>query len=444
MPVVRPNVAGIDIGSREHWVCGPALADGSVNVRVFVTTTPSLNELADWLIEQGVESVAMESTNVYWIPVYELLESRGLEVVLVNARQLHNVPGRKTDMNDCQWLQLLHSCGLLRGSFRPHESICRLRALHRQRGNLIEQRSQAIQWIQKSLDQMNVQVHRAVSDITGKTGMRIVRAIVSGERNPLKLAKLRDRRCKKSEEDITEYLTGNWRDEHLFNLESALRVYDVMQTEIELFDQRILEVLIELQPPQRKHENVPAHSNPQKRYDMQHRGEDEQRNELWRFAGCDLTQIDGISPTTAAIILTEIGCDLSDFPSEKHFVSWLRLAPRRPISGGKQLNKRRNGTGSNRISGALRMAAVSLSRSKTALGAYYRRVARRKDGKIAVFATARKLAQLVFRMLRYGQGYIDIGERAFVERFRQNHINGLRRAAKALGFTLAPEATSTT
>jgi len=440
LPVIRPKVAGIDIGSREHWVCGPALPGGEANVRVFFTTTPALNELADWLIEQGVESVAMESTYLYWIPVYELLESRGLEVVLVNARQLHNVPGRKTDMQDCQWLQLLHSCGLLRGSFRPGESICRLRSLHRQRCNLIEQRSRTVQWIQKSLDQMNVQVHRAVADITGKTGMRIVRAIVDGERDPLKLAALRNHRCKKSEEEIAEHLTGTWRDEHLFNLASALRLHDTLQAEVERFDQRILEVLIELQPPQRRDLNVPAHPNPQKRYDMKLRGEQAQRNELWRFAGCDLTQIDGISPSTAAIILTEIGIDLSDFPSEKHFVSWLRLVPRRPISGGKQLPKRRNTTGSNRIAGALRMAAVSLSRSKTALGAYYRRLARRKDGKTAVFATARKLAQLVFRLLRYGHTYIDIGERVFEERFRQNHLNGLRRAAEALGYSLAPRA----
>ena len=387
----------------------------------------------------------MESTYVYWIPVYELLESRGLEVVLVNARQLRNVPGRKTDMQDCQWLQLLHSCGLLRGSFRPGESICRLRSMHRQRGNLIEQRSRAVQWIQKALDQMNVQVHRAVTDITGITGMLIVRAIVDGERNPLKLAAFRDRRCKKGKEQIAEHLTGTWRDEHLFNLASALRFYDALQAEVELelFDKRILEVLIELQPPERRHDNVPAHPNPQKRYDMQHRGDQALRNELWRFAGCDLTHIDGISSSTAAIVLTEIGCDLSDFPSEKNFASWLRLAPRRPISGGKQLYKRRNGTGSNRIAGALRIAAVSLSRSKTALGAYYRRIARRKDGKTAVFATARKLAQLVFRMLRYGQDYIDIGERAYEERFRQNHINGLRKAAQALGYTLTPDTSGT-
>ena len=292
--------------------------------------------------------------------------------------------------------------------------------------------------MQKSLDQMNVQVHRAVSDITGKTGMRMVRAIVGGERDPLKLATLRDQRCKKSEEQIAEHLTGTWRDEHLFNLASALRLYDALHAEVHLFDKHILEVLTELQPPERQNETVPAHPNPQKRYDMQHRGEAELRNELWRFAGCDLTRIDGISTPTAAVILTEVGFDLSDFPHEKNFVSWLHLAPYSPISGGKQLKKRRNGTGSNRIAGALRLAAVSLSRSHTALGAYYRRFARRKDAKTAVFAIARKLAQLIFRMLKYGQDYVDIGEQAYEERFRQNHINGLRRAAKALGFTLVP------
>lgn len=439
LPVLTPMVAGIDVGSREHWVCGPALPHGRVNVRVFMTTTPALNELADWLMEQGVESVAMESTHVYWIPVYELLESRGIEVVLVNARQLSHVPGRKTDMQDCQWLQKLHSCGLLRGSFRPSESICRLRSMHRQRRNLIDEQSKTVQWMQKALDQMNVQVHRAVSHITGKTGMLIVRAIVAGERDPLTLAEFRDPRCKNSKEEIAEYLTGTWRDEHLFNLASALRLYDALQAEIQIFDRRIREVLIELQPPERRHDGPPAHPNPTKHSAMQRRGEQELRTELWRFAGCDLTRIDGISPDTATIILTEIGFDLASFPSEKDFVSWLRLAPRRPISGGKLLHKRPNGTGSNRIAGALRMAALALARSKSALGAHYRRIARRKDGKIAIFATARKLAQLVFRMLKHGHDYIDIGERAFNDRFRQNHLSGLRRAAHALGYALTPE-----
>jgi transposase len=439
LPSIRPLVAGIDIGSREHWVCGPALPDGRANVRVFRTTTPALNEMADWLIEQGVESVAMESTHVYWVPVFELLESRGIEVVLVNARQLHHVPGRKTDMQDCQWLQKLHSCGLLRGSFRPCESIVRMRALQRQRRQLIEQQSRAVQWMQKALDQMNVQVHRALTDITGKTGMLIVRAIVAGERDPLKLAQFRDPRCKNSQEQIAKYLTGTWRDEHVFNLASASRLYDTLQVEIDTYDRRIRQLLVDLQPEQRENEPVPAHPNPGKERAIRRRGEHELRTELWRFAGCDLTCIDGISPDTAAIILTEVGCDLSAFPNENHFVSWLRLSPRRQISGGKQLRKRPNGTGSNRVAGALRIAALSLHRSKTALGASYRRIARRKDAKTAIFATARKLAHLVFRTLKYGHHYLDVGERAFEERFRQNHLNGLRRAATALGYTLIPE-----
>jgi transposase len=407
-------------------------------MRAFRTTTPGLERLADWLIEQGVKSVAMESTHVYWIPVYELLESRGVEVLLVNARQLRNVPGRKTDVQDCQWLQKLHSCGLLRGSFRPVESICRLRSMHRQRRNLIGEQSRAVQWMQKSLDQMNVQVHRAVADITGKTGMLIVRAIVGGERNPTKLAEFRDRRCSKSKEQIAEHLSGTWRDEHLFNLASALRIHDALQTEIDIYDRAIRDTLVELQPEHRKNASVPAHPNPSKESAIKRRGGHEQRTELWRFAGCDLTRIDGISSDTAAIVLTEVGFDLSSFPTEKNFVSWLRLAPRRPISGGKQLHKRPNGTGANRVAGALRMAALALARSKTALGAYYRRLSRRKDGKVAVFALARKLAQLIFRMLKYGQDYFDIGEQAFEQAHLRNRFAGLQRAASAMGYSLAP------
>lgn len=438
LPSIRTMVAGIDIGSREHWVCAPPEADGKPNVRVFPTTTPALERLGDWLIEQGVESVAMESTHVYWIPLYELLESRGLEVLLVNARQLHHVPGRKTDMQDCQWLQKLHSCGLLRGSFRPKESISRLRSMHRQRRNLIELQSRAIQWMQKSLDQMNVQVHRAVADITGKTGMLIVRAIVDGERDPMKLAELRDPRCRKSKEEIAEHLTGTWRDEHLFNLASALRVYDQLQGETDIYDRGIREVLVELQPEHRKTEPVPAHPNPTKEKTIKRLGNHEQRTELWRFAGCDLTRIDGISVGTAEILLTEIGFDLSSFHSEKAFVSWLRLAPRRPISGGKLLSKRPNGTGSNRIAGALRISALALATSKTALGAYFRRISRLKDGKTAVFATARKLAQLIFRMLKYRQDYLDIGQHAFEKTFRDKRLAGIQRAAKDMGYSLAP------
>lgn len=439
MPVIRSQVAGMDLGSEQHWVCGPARDDGEPNVRVFGTTTAQLEELATWLLAQGVESVAMESTHVYWIPVYEILEARGIEVLLVNARQLHNVPGRKTDMKDCQWLQKLHSCGLLRGSFRPVESICRLRAMQRQRENLVEERSKVVNWMQKALDQMNVLVHRAVTDITGETGLAIVRAIVAGERDPVRLAALRDHRCKKSETQIAEYLRGNWRDEHLFNLESALRLFDTLESEIASYESRLLQEIEALQADERKDQPVPTHPNPAKEKALVTRGDQEQRTVLWRFAGADLTRIDGISSTAAMIVLTEVGTNLAAFPTEDNFVSWLRLSPRRPISGGKQLHKRPNGSGANRISGALRMAALSLSRSKTALGAYFRRIARRKEGKVAIFATARKLAHLVYRMLRWGQDYVDIGERELERRFALQRVASLEESARQLGYKLVAE-----
>lgn len=437
LPRIRPNVAGIDLGSREHWVCGPATADDAPNVGVFRTTTPQLQELADWLRAQGVESVAMESTHVYWIPIYELLESCGIEVLLVNARQFHNVPGRKTDMQDCQWLQLLHSCGLLRGSFRPHESITRLRALQRQMANLVGERTRFVQWMQQSLDQMNIQVHRAVSDLTGQTGMAIVRAIVAGERDPIQLATLRDGRCKKSETEFAEYLTGNWREEHLFNLESALGLYDAIQQRIASYEARLLDELHALEPKERHDQPVPEHPNPVKEKAIRNRGEQKARTTLWRFAGVDLTRIDGIGTGAAQIILTEVGLDLSSFPSENNFVSWLRLSPRTPISGGKLLRKKKsNGTGATRIAGVLRMAAVSLQRSKSALGAAFRRKARHKAGAVAVFAIARKLAILVYRMLRYGQDYVDIGEQAYEAQFQHRRLASLTAAAQSLGYTL--------
>ena len=439
---IRPQVAGIDLGSREHWVCAPEVTPGKPNVRTFGTTMEQLQHLADWLLEQGVESVAMESTSVYWIPLYELLESCGIEVLLVNARQLRHVPGRKTDMRDCQWIQLLHSCGLLRGSFRPHEMIVRIRTLHRQQSTLMAESTRFVQWMQKALDQMNVQIHRAVTDLTGQTGMAIVRAIVDGERDPVRLAALRHGRCKKSSREFAEHLRGNWRDEHLFNLQSALKLYDMTQREIAAYEARILEEIRALQPVEHRDQSVPKHPNAIKEKAIRRRGGHHLRTELWRFAGVDLTRIDGIGTEAALTLLTEAGLDLTAFPSEKHFVSWLRLAPKTAFSAGKPLRyKKANGTGSTRAAAVLRMAAVSLKHSKTALGAAFRRKARHKGWSVAVFSMARRLAVLVYRMLRYGQDYIDIGEACYEDRFRRRRLAGLTDAAKSLGFKLVPQTT---
>lgn len=436
--VIRKNVAGIDLGSREHWVCCPPEEEQKPNVRTFGTTTPQLQKLADWLELEAIESVAMEATGIYWIPLYELLEARGIEVVLVNARQLSHVPGRKTDMLDCQWLQLLHSCGLLRGSFRPVESICQLRALQRERANMVEEATRAVQRMQKGLDQMNVQVHRAVSDLTGKTGLAMVRAIVEGERDPSRLAAFRDKRCKKSEAEIAEHLTGNWRDEHLFNLKMALRLYEEVQDILAAYDQEIMRLLQELQAPERAQLELPAHPNPAKEKAIQRRKEQPLRTALWRFAGVDLTRIDGISGGVAQVVLSEVGLDLQAFPTEKHFVSWLLLSPRTAFSAGKPLSKKNKGTGATRVASVLRMAALSLANSSSALGAYFRRVARRKGGATAIFATARKLAIYIYRMLRFGQDYIDEGAQAYEQRFQQKRLASMRSFAKQMGYELVP------
>lgn len=438
LPVLRGNVAGVDLGSTENWVCCPPKPDGTANVKKFGTMTCDLEKTADWLKAEGVESVAMESTGVYWIPLYELLEERGFEVLLANARQLTNVPGRKTDMADCQWIQLLHSCGLLRGSFRPAESICQLRALMRECSNLVEERGRKIQRIQKALDQMNVQVHRAVTDITGVTGMRIIRAIVDGERDPLALVALRDKRCRKSIEQFAEYLRGTWREEHLFNLSMNLELYDKLNEMIEAYQHKIAALMLQAEPEDRSGQQTPEHPNQNKAKEIRKRGEEDIRQSLWRFSGFDLTRIDGVSTGCAMMALTEVGVDLGEFPSEGHFVSWLRLAPYRAVSGGKVLKKKRNSVGATRLANSLRMGASSLQRSHTALGAQFRRISRRKGHSVAVFSIARKLAVLIYRMMRYGQDYVDQGADAYEERFKQRRINSLKSMAKEIGYELKP------
>jgi len=431
---VHPYAAGIDLGSREHWVAAPPLDDGHPNVQCFGTTTPELVRLADWLTQEHVVTVAMESTGVYWIPLFEVLDSRGFEVHLVNARQLSHVPGRKTDMIDCQWLQLLHACGLLRGSFRPSDDICRLRALIRERSMMVDQRSDWVRRMQKSLDQMNVCVHHAVSDITGVTGMAILHAIVGGERDPRVLAGLRDPRCRKSEEQIVEELTGNWRPEHLFNLRQSLKIYDQLCSAIDDYDREILSTIEQIQPSDNNGTSAPPPASKSKAAAIAKRGQEPLRQSLYSLTGIDLTTIDGIGVDTASVITSELGLDFSPFPDENHFVSYLRLAPNMSISAGKKVPSKIKATTCTRVSNALRMAALTLRNSKIALGAYYRRISRRKGASVAVFATARKLAQLIYRLVRYGQAYFDEGARAYEARFAKRRLDSYTRILREMGY----------
>jgi transposase len=442
LPVVRRHVAGIDLGSERHWVCAPTVDGTGREIADFGATTAELLRLAQWLKERKVESVAMESTGVYWIAPYEVLEGAGLEILLVDTRQLARVPGRdrKSDPTDCEWIQRLHSCGLLRGSFRPPEDVCQLRTLVRDRGNLVAEAGDWVRRMQKSLDQMNVRVHRAVSDIDGVTGMAIVRAIAEGERDARKLAKLRDPRCRKSEEAIAEQLSGHWRADHLFSLRQGLKMHDAIQERLGDYDQEILQTLAAMQPEEFRDQAAPAVKNAQKAKAIRKRGEEPLREALFRVSGVDLTSIDGIGVETAQMVVSEYGPDLRRFPTEKEFVSHTTLAPRQPTSGGKPVRKKRRNSASSRVAAGLRMAALSLRHSETALGAYYRHLARRIGGDVAVFATARKLATFIYRLLRWGQQYVDEGVEAFEQRYQAIRIANLKAKAKALGFELVQSA----
>lgn len=434
LSVTRPKVAGIDLGSVEHFVACPP-REGQANVKSFGTTTPELAALADWLQAEGVESVAMESTGVYWIPLYELLDQRGIEAVLVDARQMKHVPGRKTDMIDCQWLQLLHSCGLLRGAFRPADAFCRLRAVVRQKASLIDEQADWMRRMQKSMDQMNVRVHRAVSDISGTTGMAMIRAIVAGERDPRKLAELRNGRCARSIQEMIEELTGNWREDHLFNLRQALAMYDFILQRIAVYEAEIQRILQEVTPKVQSGP-APEPNNLNKKKLLKARGQEPLRQAMYGACNADLTTIDGISTATAEVVLSEIGPDLTAFPTERHFVSFLKLSPNLAISGGKPIRKRPKGTASTRVGAALRMAALTLRNSKTALGGAYRRLARRKGPSVAVFATARKLATFIYRLLRFGTAYVDEGLQVYEQRFQTARLQICQNIAKQLGYKL--------
>jgi transposase len=431
---INLDAAGLDIGDDEIYVAVPEGRD-EVSVRVFQTFTRDLYTLADWLAACGIETVAMESTGVYWIPIYEILEARGFEVYLVNARDVKNVPGRKTDILDCQWIQQLHTYGLLRASFRPPEEICALRALVRHRDNLIRSCGAEIQRMQKALQQMNVKLTNVISDITGVTGMSIICDILAGERDPHKLAEHRDFRCRKSKEEIAKSLEGNYKPEHVFALKQALEAHDFYQGQIKACDVEIEKRYAAFEPKVDVTEH-PLESGKQ----TKPRGNEphfDLRLYLYQVAGVDLTRIDGINVLTVQKVLTETGVDMSAWPTGKHFASWLSLCPHNDKTGGKIIRSKTKKT-QNRAAAALRMAALSLTHSKSALGGYYRSMRAKLGKPEAVTATAHKLARIIYAMLKNQTEYRDPGEGYYEGQARQRAVNNLKRKAKKLGFELVP------
>lgn len=428
---VFPNAAGIDIGASSHWVAVPA-DRAAQPVREFGVMTDDLHAMADWLVQCGVDTVAMESTGVYWIPAYEVLEQHGLKVWLVDARQVKYVPGRKSDVQDCQWLQRLMSYGLLRAAFRPDADICTLRAISRQREVLLTQQASWVQRMQKALVQMNVQLAEVISDVMGVTGQAIIRAIVAGERDPKALARHRNWRIKASRAAIAQALTGNWREEHLFVLAQAVAMYDAI-------GERLTECDAKLESLLQAHATAQVDLGKPPRQGSRARVAFDARQRLANWAGVDLTRIDGLGVDSVLKILSEIGVDLSRFASVKHFCSWLTLCPASKISGGKVLSARTRRS-ANRARRAFRLAAMSLTHSDSALGAFYRRLCTRMDKPRANTAVAHKLARLVYFMLTRGEAYVDEGQQRYVERQRQRSIVALKRRATALGFELHPAA----
>lgn len=433
---IKLNAAGIDIGDEEIWVCVPEDRTQEP-VQRFGTFTHDLLAIAAWLKACGVDTVAMESTSIYWVPLYELLEAKGLEVYLVNARDAKNVSGRKNDILDCQWLQQLHTYGLLRRSFRPDGEIVELRDLVRHRDNLLAYRAAHIQHMQKALHLMNLQLDNVISDITGYTGMQIIRAIVQGERNPKALAQFRDPRCKKSNAVIAKSLEGNYKSTYVFQLRQALELYDFYTKQIQACDQEIKQVFQHL-PHKVTREQEPSpqlKSRDDRRH--KHHPDYDLRTYLYRLAGVDLTEIDGLGAVLLQIILSEIGVDMSRWPTAKHFASWLCTCPNNRISGGKLLSSKTRRT-TNRAYYALRLAARSLHHSNSALGAYYRRMRARLGAPKAITAAAHKLARIIYQMLKDQVEYVDLGANYYEQKYKEREIAKLKRKAAKLGLKVVP------
>lgn len=446
LAVMHSNAAGIDVGNSAHYVAVRPDRD-SEPVRRFECFTADLHRMADWLESRGVRTVAMQSTGVYWIPLFEILEERGFEVYLVNARHTKNLPGRKSDVQECQWLLKLHTYGLLSNSFHPTAQIRVLRTYWRQRGDHIQAISMCIQRMQKALTQMNVQLANVISDLSGVTGQRIVRAILAGDRDPKQLAQLADPRIRASQEEIAKSLEGTWQPELLFVLKQEMTMYDIYQERIVECDRELRTHLkgfadkLACEPPKTestvKQPTTKASRTTKRNKKTQgHAPDFNLGGELQRITGVDLTRIDGIDVMVAQTIISEVGLDMSRWQTEAHFASWLGLCPDNRISGDRVLGK---GTRHvvNRAATALRMSATTLLKSRSYLGAQYRRLRTKLGAPKAITAMAHKLARLVYRMLKYGQAYVDKGMQYYDERYRKQQIDLLKKRAAKLGLQLA-------
>jgi transposase len=437
MSQVNPNAAGVDIGAEEIVAC-VAGEENTQIVKAFGNYTVDLQAIGKWLGEHQVQTVAMESTGVYWIPLFEELERQGFECLLISSRSLRRVPGRKSDIQDAQWIQTLHSYGLLESSFRPQGELVALRTLLRHRAQLLEHRSPHTQHMQKALLQMNVQLSQALSDVTGETGLAIIRAIVCGERDPQKLAALRDRKCKKGEAEIEKALTGTWREEHLFIVKQSLEIYDYYTKQIEVCDAEVDRMYALTRPDWEEGElktltvrkrNSHSKNAPKNREEI--------RRHLKRISGVDLSVVDGFGVSLAQTVIMEVGTDMSKFPSEKHFCSWLGLAPKHEISGAKVLKNKTLKT-KNRAGQAFRMAAQSVKRADCVFGSLYRRLKSRLDKAQATVATAHAIARVVYRMLKYQVEYEKINVEDYEKKYKEQQMKYLKKKAAKLGFQLVP------
>ena len=437
MSRVNKDAAGVDIGAEEIVAC-VAQDETTQIVRAFGNYTVDLQSIGAWLKEHRIKTVAMESTGVYWIPLFEELERQGFECLLISSRSLRRVPGRKSDILDAQWIQTLHNYGLLESSFRPEGELAALRTLLRHRAQLLEHRAPHVLHIQKALLQMNVQLSQALSDVTGETGQAIIRAIVAGERDPQKLAALRNRQCKKSVEEIGKALTGTWRAEHLYVLKQSLELYDFYTKQVESCDVEIERMYALTRPDWEAGAVKPL---PAKKRSSHSKNAPEQKEEirqhLKRISGVDLSVVDGFGVSLAQTVIMEVGTDMRKFPSEKHFCSWLGLAPKHEISGGKVLKNKTLKT-KNRAGQAFRMAAQSVKGSDCVFGSRYRRLRARLDNRQATVATAHAIARVVYRMLKHQVEYEELSVEEYEQEYKKQQVKYLKKKAEKFGFQLMP------